>query len=255
MNNFHFGNNSDNFAKDFSNTEIKLKNKFYAVILSTFSVCLFLSIAIAFAVYGTLNGVLKNNHRLIFDWFNWFWIGFLIATLVVMILISFLQKMSTKALLASAPILIIYFGVSIGMGLFLYLRDSNWTYVVLAVFVVPTLITFVFGLLGYFNLVNTTALSTLLVVLLITLIVLIIVSIFIPSQSGSRLENWISAIGTAIIIISIILNFWMIRKYADTVEFLGNKEIIRQGVFFGLQTFIQYAILIQYIMDIFHSHR
>ncbi|WP_036451968.1 MAG0110 family membrane protein [Mycoplasma buteonis] len=252
MNNF---NENTGINTELTFTEQKLRNKFFGIILATFSLCLVLTIGVAFGFSAFLST--EYGYQLFIDNSWKFLIAFLVLTILTTLIIWTLEKMKRIFLFLSVPVLVLHFGFSIGLGL-VYMKSemteatSYAVYVILSLFVIPALAILVLGFLGYTQKVNLQKLKFVAWPLFIVFIVLAIISIFVFNY---WLETVISVIGILLISFSIIVNFTVIRKKADNISFIGEKEIAREGIYYGIDMFILYAILVQYLLRIFSGNR
>ncbi|QGZ97909.1 hypothetical protein GE118_03815 [Mycoplasma sp. NEAQ87857] len=228
---------------------VKDKNRtmFYGLTLTFFSIAVLLMFGLSFATLYILRSqffveLFLSNKGLYLT------IGWAVLLIATIFIIWFLNRMKLVGLIISFPIVLITLSSGIGILLnqYQYLNPNTDVVKLLGIMLIPAAIMLVAGILGTFNLVDMRAISIVSILLFVAFIIAFIVSFFVD-----RANWWIAVIGVALLSITSIINWYIIRKEADLATYNTPKEVVTKALYFGINTFILYAQLLWYILEMF----
>lgn len=118
---------------------------------------------------------------------------------------------------------------------------------VFLLFLVPSVIFVIMGLLGYFQIFDFSKIAPFLV---FATIGLLIFSIFLFFFGGESAQKWYSLIGIVIFSLWIGFDIWWIQRTSDQIESAGgmeNNELMRIGLMFGIRLFIDFINILMFV--------
>lgn len=180
---------------------------------------------------------------------NKFWFILLIMNIGLIMGLTFLShKLSLKMLVSMYVIFILVEGLFLSTTLYYFgfgISDDGMKNLVL-LFLAPSLIFFVMGLLGWFQIFDFSKIAPFLFFATIGLIVSSILLLFLGGQNA---EKWYSLLGIVIFSLWIGFDIWWIQRTATELESSSgssNEELIRIGLLFGIRLFIDFVNLLIY---------
>ncbi|MFV8469949.1 MAG0110 family membrane protein [Mycoplasma sp. VS509_3] len=227
-------------------------SQFYAVMLATFIVGLIamLSVAAGFSVWfgsDTFLSLATNNPVALIATFA----VLFILTLIITIFIPRIKNNIFK--LVIFPIVILFYGLVIGLAFVMYfiakynINEIQWSLIpqMIGIMLIPAGIMIVAAILGLFNLINIRALGIFSAFLFVGFLITLIVSLFVYKA------DWYAiVIGTVLISINMIIQWWQVRKTADMAQYMSKKDMCSQAIIAGIMLFISYAQLLWYIITL-----
>ncbi|MEE3928494.1 hypothetical protein V2E24_02805 [Mycoplasmopsis ciconiae] len=193
----------------------------------------------------------------------------LIAGLLLMILISVFQNKFKKASMAiTIPITIFTFLVFTFMlfyaAAFFVISDSyqqalngdfdltKKTLKLAAILLAPALGIIIFGIFGYFELINVSFFNLILIVLTPVVFILVIVNIFVNSTTIYSIVTMVFAI---YILISSAIQSYMLKNNYRYLTYASDKnEFISTSLFYGINSFINYIVLVVRLLQMFSQN-
>ncbi len=184
---------------------------------------------------------------------NWFinklsnsltWSILIVINLVLIIALSFYSyKMSLTVMFWMYMIFIFIEGIFVSTTISMYFPLFNESSVrnIFLLFLVPSGIFVIMGLLGFFEVLD---FSKLLPFISFATLGLIIFSIFLLFFGGSSSEKWFSLLGIIIFSFWIGFDIWWIQRTSDELESCGGvstQEMLRLSLFFGLRLFVDFV--------------
>ncbi|QZE12297.1 MAG0110 family membrane protein [Mycoplasma sp. Ms02] len=176
------------------------------------------------------------------------YLGILLPGLIAYILLAFFRtKINNMVLFILMPIVVVYFSFTISVTIVdkVSFQNGDNLFWMGAILTTPALIIFVAGIIGYFELVNLQKLSTLTFFLFIPFVLLVILNIFIRS---SLMFNAITVIGILLISASSVFTINQIKKEQAFYQYATFKEMWKSGLFKAYDLFIDYVLLLSYIL-------
>ncbi len=161
----------------------------------------------------------------------------------------FVQKLKLPVLILMYITFILIQSLFISSTLFYYGFGSSADGLknVFLLFLAPSGIFVVMGLFGYFKVFDFSKLGPFLI---FATIGLLIFSIFLMFFGGERAEKWYSIIGVVIFSVWIGFDIWWIQRTSDQIESsggMGNEEMIRLGLIFGIRLFIDFVNVLMFM--------
>ncbi|MFV8401166.1 MAG0110 family membrane protein [Mycoplasma sp. 005V] len=239
-------------AEAFESQSVASSAQFYAVMLSTFLVGLIamLSIAAAFSVwFGT-----ESFQRIALNNFTAMTVTFIVLFVLTFIITMFISAIKNNVIkLLLFPIIILFYGIVIGIAFYIYfmvrynITEITWNLIpqMIGVMLIPAGVMIVAAILGLFNLINIRALGIFSSFLFVAFIITFLVSFFV-----FRADWYVIVIGTALISINMIIQWWQIRRTADMAQYMDGKEMWSQAIISGVMLFISYAQLLWYVITL-----
>ena len=117
---------------------------------------------------------------------------------------------------------------------------------VFLLFLVPSGIFVLMGLLGFFQVFDFSKIGPF---LMFATIGLMIFSIFLVFFGGARAEKWYSLMGMVVFSLWIGFDIWWIQRTSDQIESSGgmsNEELVRMGLIFGIRLFIDFVNILMF---------
>ncbi|WLP85604.1 MAG0110 family membrane protein [Mycoplasma seminis] len=238
----------------FEKTSISAKTQFYAIMLLTFIVGLVLMLSLAVG----LSFWFSTEHFA--NFFEQHWIALIIA-LVVIFLVNFFLTMfigmfkNPYVKLALFPVFIIFYGIVIALAFFAYFNlaspeTMNNMPAMIGIMLIPAGVMVIAAILGLFQLVNIRVMWIFVAFLSVAFLITFFVSFFVYRA------NWyVTVIGTALISINMIIQWWMIRKTADVAQYMSKRDMLSIAIQEGILLFISYAQLLWYVIMLFVGRR
>lgn len=118
---------------------------------------------------------------------------------------------------------------------------------VFLLFLAPSGIFVLMGLLGYFKIFDFSKIGPFLV---FATIGLLIFSIFLIFFGGDRAEKWYSLAGIVLFSLWIGFDIWWIQRTSDQIESSGgmsNQELSRIGLIFGIRLFVDFVNVLMFV--------
>ncbi|VEU70241.1 MAG0110 family membrane protein [Mycoplasmopsis glycophila] len=233
----------------FSLDDTKAAKKFYGITASIFSICVALCLAFALTLTYIFTSGNFNFSAWVASHLPHFFIPAAIIFILTIIFSYRLNRLSLPWLFVASVVFIIFFGFLIGVILGTQIQDikqNAWK--IVAILLAPVGIMFVMGILGYFELVDMRSIKVIASVLLFVFIILVIASFFIFSN---KMEMVISAIAIAVLSLSTILQFYVMKKKAHEMKFAPNTTVWREGTYAGINLFLTYIQLVRFLLDIY----
>lgn len=115
------------------------------------------------------------------------------------------------------------------------------------IFLIPSLIFVVMGLLGYFQVFDFSKLGPFLI---FATIGLMIFSLFVVFFGGESSQKWYSLFGVVLFSLWIGFDVWWIQRTSDQIESSGGMDkqgIIKLGLVFGLRLFIDFVNVLMFL--------
>ena len=161
----------------------------------------------------------------------------------------FIQKFQLPTLILMYISFVLIQGLFVSSTLFYYGfgPDAEGMKNVFLLFLAPSGIFVIMGLLGYFQVFDFSKIGPF---LMFATIGLLIFSIFLIFFGGEKAEKWYSIIGVVIFSIWIGFDIWWIQRTSDQIESaggMGNQEMIRLGLMFGIRLFIDFINVLMYM--------
>ncbi|WP_408634340.1 MAG0110 family membrane protein [Mycoplasmopsis alligatoris] len=132
----------------------------------------------------------------------------------------------------------------IGTSLAFYLPNLNlqWTFLL---FAAPVVIMGIFGIIGYYELIDITKISRLSMVLGVVFLICVIVSFFIY---GPSLHMLITVVGLILICLGTSIDFYVMRREFETAIYHDKKQMVKISVYFGIRLFFNYVMMLYYLI-------
>ncbi|MHA3786190.1 MAG0110 family membrane protein [Mycoplasma sp. HF14] len=232
------------------------RTQFYSIMLITFilglAAMLSLSVGISFW-FGTESfNVFMTQHYVAFVVL--FAIGFVATFLITM----FLNKIKSNALkLVFFPILIVFYAFLIAFAFWGYFQlqydeapNLQLMPKMIAIMMIPAGVMVVAAILGLFNLINIRVIWIFSSFLFVAFLITFFVSFFVY-----KADWYVIVIGTALISVGMIIQWWQIRRIADMAEYMDKREMMSQAIIAGIMLFISYAELLWYVISIMSGSR
>ncbi|MHA3825646.1 MAG0110 family membrane protein [Mycoplasma sp. BRA285] len=232
------------------------RTQFYSIMLITFilglATMLSLSVGISFW-FGTESfNVFMTQHYVAFVVL--FAIGFVATFLITM----FLNKIKSNALkLVFFPILIVFYAFLIAFAFWGYFQlqydeapNLQLMPKMIAIMMIPAGVMVVAAILGLFNLINIRVIWIFSSFLFVAFLITFFVSFFVY-----KADWYVIVIGTALISVGMIIQWWQIRRIADMAEYMDKREMMSQAIIAGIMLFISYAELLWYVISIMSGSR
>ncbi|MHA3802010.1 MAG0110 family membrane protein [Mycoplasma sp. VS30B] len=232
------------------------RTQFYSIMLITFilglAAMLSLSVGISFW-FGTESfNVFMTQHYVAFVVL--FAIGF-VATFLITV---FLNKIKSNALkLVFFPILIVFYAFLIAFAFWGYFQlqydeapNLQLMPKMIAIMMIPAGVMVVAAILGLFNLINIRVIWIFSSFLFVAFLITFFVSFFVY-----KADWYVIVIGTALISVGMIIQWWQIRRIADMAEYMDKREMMSQAIIAGILLFISYAELLWYVISIMSGSR
>ncbi|MHA0273062.1 MAG0110 family membrane protein [Mycoplasma sp. 48589B] len=232
------------------------RTQFYSIMLITFilglAAMLSLSVGISFW-FGTESfNVFMRQHYVAFVVL--FAIGFVATFLITM----FLNKIKSNALkLVFFPILIVFYAFLIAFAFWGYFQlqydeapNLQLMPKMIAIMMIPAGVMVVAAILGLFNLINIRVIWIFSSFLFVAFLITFFVSFFVY-----KADWYVIVIGTALISVGMIIQWWQIRRIADMAEYMDKREMMSQAIIAGIMLFISYAELLWYVISIMSGSR
>ncbi|RIV16278.1 MAG0110 family membrane protein [Mycoplasmopsis gallopavonis] len=240
-----FENQETQYTPEYTIQISSQKNKFYGLIVGTFAIALLITFALTFAFTKIFNWTASTPSLLPIEVQIGLLITFLILGIISLIVVN-TKKRPIWIQLIALIFIMIFFATAFSSLIEIYDLSNSWK--LLALLAAPALIMAIAGILGYFELVKIQAISVFAIILCLPLIGLLIASFFIYNATMDRL---ICSISLGILVLSSILNFWIIKKKADAMQFESSKEVIKEGIYWGTKCYVLYMEIAYYLIRIF----
>ncbi|MGL5205296.1 MAG: Bax inhibitor-1/YccA family protein [Metamycoplasmataceae bacterium] len=178
------------------------------------------------------------------------WTILLIANMGLILTIAFLMnKLSTSVLVVLYLAFVFIQGLFISTSLYYsgFGTQAEGLKNVFLLFLVPSGIFVIMGLLGYFQIFDFSKLGPF---LFFATIGLIFFSIFVYFFGGDTTQKWYSLAGIIIFSLWIGFDIWWIQRTSQQIEFNGGMEkaeLIRIGLVFGIRLFIDFINILLFV--------
>lgn len=176
------------------------------------------------------------------------WPILIILNIVLILGISlFCQKLSLSSLI------FLYIGFILVQSIFVSTTISRFSgnespiKDMLLIFLAPSLMFIVMGLLGYFQVFDFSKLGPF---LMFATLGLVIFSLFTAFFGGENSQKWFSLFGVVIFSLWIGFDIWWIQRTSDQIESSGgmdNQSMMRLGIIFGLRLFIDFVNVLMFM--------
>ncbi|MGL5732924.1 MAG: Bax inhibitor-1/YccA family protein [Metamycoplasmataceae bacterium] len=178
------------------------------------------------------------------------WMILLIINMGLILTIAFLMnKLSTPILAILYLAFVLIQGIFISATLYYsgFGTEAEGLKNVFLLFLVPSGIFVIMGLLGYFQIFDFSKLGPF---LFFATIGLIFFSIFLYFFGGETSEKWYSLAGIVIFSLWIGFDIWWIQRTSEQIEFNGGaekSELVRIGLMFGIRLFIDFINILLFV--------
>ena len=179
------------------------------------------------------------------------WPILMVANIALVIGISFLvQRLKLPTLILMYILFIFVQGLFVSSTLYysgFSVAQAAGFKNVFILFLVPSGIFVIMGLLGFFQVFDFSKIGPF---LMFATIGLMIFSIFLIFFGGDRAEKWYSLIGVILFSLWIGFDIWWIQRTSDQIESSGgasSEELIRLGLIFGIRLFIDFVNVLMFV--------
>ncbi|UUM19628.1 MULTISPECIES: MAG0110 family membrane protein [unclassified Mycoplasma] len=258
------------FSKqNFTNIEIvnvsQSHKKYFAFTFLTFAISIVLFTLLIIADFFILGWVYTNYSEKMF----FVYLAMMVSTLVYFVvsisysfsrerglIITFLYWLAVQITL---PLLI-----SFGLLYLWIIGDLNYQ-VIITILVVPALIILITGVLSYFDLVDLTKIWKVIVFLFSIIVITILISIvlyFTLSRQEKQTSTWYRSIDfilpvlyTVFLTFSTFFTWRQVLLRSQYLDITDNSKIFKSALASGIDLFVNFALLVYFILSIFIRRR